>query len=131
MKKINDGFRKDNLNEITFESFKEVVDYLYFFNPTGKDNHIVILYGGEIGPGGIRISQVSVQYFVSNPILLITNAKGKFLFQGSYETIKKDLPHLFYANFKLMKDKIEKHQSKSHLSFDKLYDFFIRLWKKK
>lgn len=85
----NESLRKDDLQQITKKLFKEAL-FLCYKNgvtsiaPLGFSGDTVILHGSKNAITS-RVSQVSIRNYCNDAELLITDAKGNFLFYGRFD----------------------------------------------
>ena len=79
---------KENLYEITKETFKEAIFLAYkggitSLAPLGFSGDTIVIHGSKSEKTS-RVSQVSVRNYSGDAELLITDKEGHFLFYGRY-----------------------------------------------
>lgn len=126
----NYKFHKNNLNEITLETFKEIIAYVILspitnLAPLGFSGENYYLYGKmvekEESQDGKwhRVSLVSFRNYCGKPELLITDYDGRFLFYGSFDINDYEkIANLLYNCFLGVKDKIDKIEEKTKIDID-------------
>lgn len=144
----NESLRKDDLQQITKKLFKEALflcykDGITSIAPLGFSGDTIILHGSK-NLSTSRVSQVSIRNYSNDAELLITDAKGNFLFYGRFDINLgvEFVINQYWAIFNKVKDKIgivlpdlsnfkniKFHENCSHsIGFDMLKAYQYSMW---